>query len=330
SQQFEGLSGVISGLAEEIDTEVNFSGALEDEAFITLNNAGVKTKEVVVYKNKWDKYEASIIHAGCGGARVCISTVEKTLSSVLGRQMVKESEECKKARDGMCILKLVEEENLKVSVSVAKQAKYGSDISGDNFTFMNTGKGKYFIALSDGMGSGYRAAVQSKATVTMLENFLESGFDKDMAVKLVNSVLVLKSTDDIFSTMDISVIDLFNGETEFVKIGAVPTYLKRNDRVEMVKSASLPAGIMIAMETELVHKSIGSGDMLIMMTDGVIDSFAGDEPGDRALLKFIQDMGSINPQQVADDILNKAVGNCEGKPYDDMTVIVTKVWKRYR
>ena len=330
SQQFEGLSNVISSLAEEIDVEVNFSGALEDEAYIALNNAGIKTREVVVYKNKWGKYEAGIIHTGCGGGRVCVSIVEKTLSSVLGRQMVKESEECKKGRDGMCTLKLVEEENLKVSVSVAKQAKYGSDVSGDSFTFMNTGNGKYFIALSDGMGSGFRAAVQSKATVSMLENFLESGFDKDMAVKLVNSVLVMKSTDDTFSTMDISVIDLFNGETEFVKIGAAPTYLKRNDRIEMIKSASLPAGILISMDTELIHKNIDTGDMLIMMTDGIIDSFAGDEAGDRALMKFLQEIKTINPQQIADDILEKAVANCEGKPFDDMTVIIAKVWKRYR
>ncbi len=330
SQQFDGLSTVISSLAEEIDTEVNFSGALEDEAYIALNNAGIKTREVVVYKNKWGKYEAGIIHTGCGGGRVCISLVEKTLSSILGRHMVKESEECKKARDGMCSLKLIEEENLKISVNVAKKAKHGSDVSGDNFTFMNAGNGKYFIALSDGMGSGYRASVQSKATVSMLENFLESGFDKDMAVRLVNSVLVMRSTDDTFSTMDISVIDLFNGETEFVKIGAAPTYLKTNDRIEIIKSASLPAGILVSVDTELIHKDIDTGDMLIMMTDGIIDSFEGEEAGDRVLLKFLQEIQSINPQQVADDILERAMANCEGKPMDDMTVIVAKVWKRYR
>lgn len=330
SQQFDGLSTVISGLAEEIDTEVNFVGSLEDEIYVALNRAGVNVREVVVYRNRWDKYEASIVHTGCGGARACIGTIEKTVSSIMGRQMAKESEECRKARDGMCSLKLLEEENLKVTVSVAKLPKYGSDVSGDNFTFMNSGNGKYVMALSDGMGSGRRASVQSKATVSMLENFLESGFDKDMAVKLVNSVLVMKSSDDTFSTMDISVIDLYSGETEFVKIGAAPTYLKRNDRVELVKSASLPAGILGNMDTELMHKKVESGDMLIMLTDGIIDSFAGEEPGDRALLKYIQDLKSINPQQIAGDILEKACSNCDDRPLDDMTVIVAKVWKKYR
>lgn len=195
---------------------------------------------------------------------------------------------------------------------------------------MSAGNGKYMIALSDGMGSGQRAAVQSKATVDLLENFLESGFDKDMAVKLVNSVLVMKSSDDTFSTMDIAVIDLYNGDTEFVKIGAAPTYLKKNERVDMIKSASLPAGILANLDTELMHRNVESGDMLIMVTDGVVDSFVGEGAGDRMLLKFIQEQDTINPQLIADNILERACTNCDDKPSDDMSVIVAKVWKRYK
>lgn len=330
SQQFDGLSDVISNLADEIDTDVNFIKGLEDDIYIRLGNSGIKIKEAVVYQNKWGKYEVGIRHAGCGGARACISIIEKVVGDCLGRQMVRESEDCRKTKDGICVLKLLEEEKLKVTVNVAKLPKYGCDISGDNFTFMNAGNGKYVVALSDGMGSGQRASIQSKATVDLLENFLESGFDKDMAVKLVNSVLVMKSSDDSFSTMDISVIDLFSGETEFVKIGAAPAYLKRNDRVEMIKAASLPAGILNELDTELMHRHVDSGDMLILVTDGITDSFETEGPGDKMLMKFIQQLKSINPQQVAESILEKACSNCDDKPIDDMTVIVAKVWKNYK
>ena len=327
SQQFEGLSSVISGLAAEINTEVSFISSMEDRIYADISAAGIKVKEVVAYENRWGKYEVNILHGGCGGARICISTIEKVVSAAVGRKMVKEDEECMKARDGSCSLSLVEEENLKIATGIARLPKSGSDVSGDSFTFMNTGNGKYIIALSDGMGSGYRASVQSRATVGMLESFLESGFDKDMAVNLINSILVMKSSEDCFSTIDISVIDLFNGEVEFVKIGAAPTYIKRPDRVEMTKSASLPAGILLNIDAELAHKSIETGDMLIMTTDGIIDSFSGEEAGERQLLKFVQDIDSLNPQQVADCILEKACENSGGKPGDDMTVIAAKVWK---
>ncbi len=226
SRQFEGMSKVIASLANEINTEVSFLGPLEDEIITALHNAGLKVKEVIAYENSWEKYEISIVHNACGGARSCISIIEKVVSEAVGRKMVREKEDCGKCRDGSCSLKLVEAENLKLTTGIARAPKYGNNVSGDSFTFMNSGKGKYTLALSDGMGAGYGAAVQSKATVNMLERFLEAGFDKDMAISLINSMLVLKDIEDSSCTIDLSTIDLFNGEVEFVKIGAAPTYKK--------------------------------------------------------------------------------------------------------
>ena len=330
SRQFEGMSRVITGLANEINTEVRFLSPLEDEIIASLNNADIKAKEVIAYKNTWGKYEISILHSACGGARICISVMEKIVSEAVGRRMVRENDDCCKGRDGNCSLKLVEAENLKLTTGIARLPKFGSAVSGDSFTFMNSGKGKYTLALSDGMGTGHGAAAQSKATVNMLESFLESGFDKDMAVSLINSVLVLKSNEDSSCTIDMSMIDLFNGEVEFVKIGAAPTYIKRAGKVDMIRSVSLPAGILPGIDAELAHRNVEGGDMVIMVTDGIIDSLAGDEPGDRQLIKLIQRIESLNPQQVADDILKEANSWCDDKPCDDLTVLVAKVWKKPR
>lgn len=328
SKQFEGMSRVISGLAGEISTEIGFMSSLEDGISVALYNAGVKAKEVIAYQNSRNKYEISVLHSECGGARACISVIEKTVSGAVGRRMMRETEECRQSRDGTCCLKLVEAENLKLTTGIARAPKFGSDISGDSFTFRNSEKGEYTLALSDGMGTGYAAASQSKATVNMLESFLESGFDKDMAVSLINSMLVLKSSEDVSCTIDLSMINLFNGEVEFVKIGAAPTYIKKAGKVEMIRSASLPAGILPGLDAELAHRSVEAGDMIIMVTDGVIDSFAGEAPGDRQLMKFIQQFESLNPQKIADNILEEANKCCDNKPCDDLTVLVAKVWKK--
>ncbi len=327
-RQFEGMSRVISGLAGEINTEVSFLGPLEDEVVAALDKSGIKVKEVIAYENTWGKYEISILHHACGGARDCRTIIDKTVSEAVGRKMVRENEECVTSRDGSCNLKLIEAENLKLTTGIARLPKHGSTVSGESFTFMNSGNGKYTLALSDGMGTGYGAAAQSRATVNMLESFLESGFDKDMAISLINSVLVLRSSEDSSCTIDMSIIDLFNGEVEFVKIGAAPTYIKKADKVEVIRAASLPAGILPGIDAELARRNVGGGDMVIMATDGVIDSMAGDQPGDRQLMKFIQQIDSLNPQQVADMILEEANRCCGGEPCDDMTVLVAKVWKK--
>jgi stage II sporulation protein E len=158
---------------------------------------------------------------------------------------------------------------------------------------------------------------------------MESGFDKDTAIKIINSILVLKSDDECFSTMDMTVIDLYEGDVEFVKVGAVPTYIVRDEgeSAEIIRSASLPAGLLCNIEVELIHKTVRSGDFIVMMTDGLMDSYKCAN-GEHDLIKFLTEIKSRNPQEVADTILQKAFENCDGRPVDDMMVVVAKVWKR--
>ena len=328
SRQFEGMSRVITGLAREIGTDVSFLSPLEDAIAAALVKWNAKAREVIAYKNAWGKYEITIYHNSCGGARSCISIIEKVVSEVAGRRMVRENTGCNAGRNGTCLVKLVEAEDLKLTTAVSRLPKFGSNVSGDSFSFMNNGNGKYILTLSDGMGSGHNAAVQSKATVDLLESFLESGFDKDMAINLVNSVLVLGSEEDVTCTIDMSIVDLFSGEVEFVKIGAAPTYIRREAKVDIIRSASLPAGILPGIDAELARRNAGSGDMIIMVTDGIIDSMAGEEAGDRQLMKHIQSIESLNPQEVADSILTQASSCCADKPCDDLTVLVAKIWKK--
>ncbi|NLL06329.1 MAG: stage II sporulation protein E [Clostridiaceae bacterium] len=329
SQQLDGLSRVIANLANEIDYDVKFKGDLEDRLLVELDKAGIKANDAVIFQNKWGKNEVTIFHKGCGGIRNCINNIEKVATGVIGRKMIKESNECvQNHKTGICTLKLVEEETFRVTTGVARLGKYESSVSGDNYTFMNTGDGKYIVALSDGMGSGQKADCQSRAAISLLEQFMETGFDKDTAIKLINSILVLKSDDDSFATIDLSAIDLYDGKVEFVKIGAVSTYIKRPDRVETVKTVSLPAGILSDIETEMICKNVSNGDFIIMVSDGIIDSFKSEEGGEKSLVNYIEEIENVNPQGIADIILNKAYSNSGNKAIDDMTVLVAKVWKK--
>ena len=328
SRQFEGMSRVIGNLAEEINTDISFMSPLEDAISSALKKEGVRVVEVVAYKGLWGKYEINVRHSSCGGARKCTAAIDRVVSETTGRRMVRSDEGCTSYGSEECILKYMEAENFRITTGVARMPKYGSRVSGDSFSFMEGISGKYTLALSDGMGTGHSAAAQSKAAVDMLESLLESGFDKDMAVSLINSVLVLKSDEDSTCTMDIAMIDLTSGEVEFIKIGAAPTFIKRDSRVEVIRSASLPAGILPGVDAELSRKIMDAGDMIIMVTDGVTDAMAGDEPGDRSLLKHIRQLESLNPQLVAESILDEAVRRCDGQPYDDMTVLVAKVWRK--
>jgi stage II sporulation protein E len=329
SQQLKSMSKIISNLACELNTDICFKSDIEDQISTELYKLGIKNSEAVVYENKAEKYEISISHKGCGGKRVCLNSMEKVISQIVGRSMVKESNECYiNPKSNICSVRFVEQETYKVMTGVSKVSKSEEYISGDNYTFLNPGDGKYISALSDGMGSGHKACIQSKATISLIEQFMESGFDKDTTVKLINSILVLRSNDDSFATIDMSLIDLYNGEIEFVKIGAAPTFIKHNDTIETVKAASLPAGILSDVEIELIHKKVGNGDFVIMVTDGIIDAYKQCNDSNKSLQDDIQGINSRNPQEIADRILDLAVNCCnDGQPIDDMMVLVSKVWK---
>ncbi|MGE5614954.1 MAG: stage II sporulation protein E [Bacillota bacterium] len=328
SRQYEGISRLISGLADEVNTGIDFLGTFENAIADALRNEGVKAGQIIAYKNMNGKYEISVFHEACKGSMNCTGIIEKAVSDAVGKKMTRVNDGCRAGSDGFCHLKFVEAENLKIATGIARLSKFGNNVSGDNFSFMNIGNGKYMLALSDGMGSGHNAAAQSKAVIDMLENLLESGIDKDMAVNMVNSTLVLRSEGDGTCTVDISIIDLFSGEIEFVKIGAAPTYIRKENKIDIVRSASLPAGLLPGIDAELTRGKVKGGDMVIMVTDGVIESMSGEEQGDRALMRFIQGIDSLNPQKVANLILDEAGRLCDGKPADDMTVLVAKIWKK--
>lgn len=326
SQQLDGLSEIISNLALEINSEEVYKGDIEYMLQKELNAAGIKVEDIAVYENKWEKYEITIAHKGCNGKRECVNSIEGIVSTVTGRKMRKKHPGCVKKMDSdSCLLKLVEEEELSISMGVTGKSKENT-ASGDNYTFLNTEEGKYIIALSDGMGTGQRASMQSNMVINLIEELIESGFDAETTIRMINSVLLMKSNEEEFATIDLSIIDLYNGDVEFVKIGAAPTYIKKHNKIKVIKTVSLPAGLIGSIDTELIHYTVENGDFIVMLTDGVYDSFAEgckEDPG-----SYLSEIESINPQEIAEDIMQRVNSTNNNKIKDDMTVLVAKVWDK--
>lgn len=127
-----------------------------------------------------------------------------------------------------------------LQVGISKIKKNRSKISGDNTIFVKLSDGKYLIGVSDGMGSGEKADQNSKKIIELLEKLLNTGFDRDVAIKLVNSVMLLSEDEDMFATLDISIFDPETGRVEFLKVSACPTYIKKEDDIDIIRSITLP------------------------------------------------------------------------------------------
>jgi stage II sporulation protein E len=328
SAQMEGMSQIIARLALEMETDIVFRKDLGEKLVNALKKEKIKADDAVVFENAAGRLEVSVRHAGCSGSMPCVTVIERIAKEITGKKLVREGGECGKKRFGKgCLLKLVQERKYGVTTGVAQAPKHGNNVTGDSYTFIETFSGKYIAAISDGMGSGKAALKLSKATVSFIEQFMEAGFDKDTTIKMINSLLLLKSDEEAFATIDLVVLDMYEGKAEFVKVGSSPSFIKTETGIKNVRATSLPSGILNGVETEIQGKKLKSGDLVIMLSDGILAPFG--EDGDRRIRELIGEMDSINPQHIADEIMDAAYSLCGGKPEDDMTAMVIKIWKRY-
>lgn len=208
-----------------------------------------------------------------------------------------------------------------IKVGVAKVGKEGSHISGDSFNTLWIPDGKAAIILSDGMGAGPEAAKESSATVELLSSLLESGMNKELAVRTVNSLLVMGAKDETFATVDLVIVDLNSALAEFVKIGAAASFIKRGSKIGIIKSNSWPIGILHTVEFEVVTQQLRPGDLLIMVTDGVAESRIGSER-EEWILDFLETTPETKPQRIADSLLEYIRTQDHKANQDDMTVLV--------
>ncbi len=214
-----------------------------------------------------------------------------------------------------------------MAIGTSGASKSQSEVSGDSILNIKLKDGKYLIAISDGMGTGKNAKKSSLDTLKLLENLLISGFDKNTSLELVNTLLMNRN-EEMYATLDIMIVDLYLGTMEFIKSGACPTYLKNGKKVQIIKSNSLPTGIVEEANAQIFDKDMVSGDIILMCSDGIIDSNIEYKNKELWVKYVLEDIETTNTSKIADLILNEAIDNNFGVAKDDMSIIVCKFKKK--
>lgn len=219
-----------------------------------------------------------------------------------------------------------EDSKYMVLTGYAKSTKEGEKVSGDNYIFFETEDKKFYGILSDGMGSGQKAYEDSEAVLNYAEKYLEGGFSTRLTAKIINDAILVMGEGKNMSTLDICGIDLYTGETEFLKVGAAYGFLKRDGYVEKIPSISLPLGIFHDLEINQYRKQLLDGDYIFLFSDGVLEHFSGEE-GEEFLKQMIAEIPYRRPAEMASHIMKQAIALSKGRIRDDMTVLVMGIWE---
>ncbi len=230
---------------------------------------------------------------------------------------------------GECTIIIEETPKYHMTSYASIKPKDGETYIGDSYCFTKNNDGTYINIISDGMGSGPEASRESGLAVGLIEKFIETGFSEKTAIDTVNSIMAMKfNEDEKFTTMDLNIVDLYTGEAEFIKVGGVVSFIKRGEDVKVIKSNSLPFGILDSVDLTTEKFKLKHGDIIVSISDGVLD-IDKNNVGSYSWLEEYLEYADTNPSALSRDILEKAMVLTGGKVRDDMTVLVSKIYSVY-
>lgn len=327
--QLDGVSKAISSIAVKIEKENNTKDTYIDQKKkiidmleikgIFVENLEITTKEKRTYIELY-LTEDSKISENKDIEKIQL-VLEKNLDEKL---MINEVKTKRLNKQGKRVFCYMSADKYLLQIGQDSKIKNGSPVSGDSILQIRLNDGKYLMAISDGMGSGPEARKSSQIAIKMLERLLMSGFDKNTSIDLINTT-IMNANEEIFATLDIMIIDLFNGKVEFIKNGACPTYVKNGNSVHIIKSLSLPAGILKDINLTTYDKDIENQDIFVMCSDGILDANVEYKNKELWVKYLLEDIETTSVQKIADLILNEAVDNSYGVTKDDMSLIVCKL-----
>lgn len=312
SDQFNGISSMLNDLATDFKNDENFDNSSAENAAAALKNINILVDECSARIDKFGRMTLEF-------------KVKKHPELVLNKLQIMKTVSIVCERDfdpptisevgGDAFIILNEHASISVDIGIEQMSALDSSMCGDAYNYFLDGRGHFIMVLSDGMGTGGRAAVDGAMASGLMSRLIKAGFGYDCSLRILNSSMLFKSTDESLATIDIASIDLYTGQTELYKAGAAPTIVRRSGRTGKAESTSLPAGILREIGFDKATIKCKIGDIVVMMSDGAM---ADGTDWIRAEIEAWQD-GSA--QELAEKLCESAKRRRTDKHEDDITVI---------
>ncbi len=265
SEQFVNVSSLLDSLCSKIDEAIRFDMDVANRIKAAAVTCGLESVECCSYINSMEKMTVELkVEAVLN--KLNLSSLSTQIDIIADRKfelpLVERGDEYTK-------ITYREKSDYKVISAGVQLCAKGERYSGDTFTTFEDSDGMFYAVICDGMGTGTKAALSSGLAVSLLEKLIKAGFGIKASVNTVNNSLISKSGEECSVTLDLIAIDLFTGHVEFYKCGASNTVVKKKGRIIDVGFSSLPLGILSNSEISCGSGNLGSGDVLVMTSDGV-------------------------------------------------------------
>ena len=314
ARQFRQVSHLLEDTAMELDGALTPDEEGTAAAKRALRGSGV-TAAVTVQRDSRGRRLVEL--SGEGLSPMADADGRKRLSHALGTSL--ETGTLSRTQWGQR-LRFRESPGLAARVGAAARPKDGESVSGDSGTWFKDEGGTLWVALCDGMGVGNAAAAESRLALRLLERFLRAGVTAETALHTLTGALAVRAQEQMgFSTVDLLRVDLFTGEGLVYKLGAPPSYLRKNGMVDRLGKGTLPPGTGQEEQVDLTRFQTGAGDLVVLVTDGVADGVE-----DRWLQEHLESYRGESPRELAMTLLEDP----HARRDDDRTAVVVQFLRR--
>lgn len=313
--QFSGVSDILSDLSKEFKNTMKCDTESAERIITQLKTLGAIPIECVCLVSGGGRMSVEL-ELSAKGEKLSKGTLMREVSKCSGKRFDLPSVNCEgdRIRAALCEMPVFD-----VEVGSDQHIANNGKLCGDCLDYFNDGFGKTYAVVCDGMGTGGRAAVDGNMAVSVMGRLLRSGLSADSSLQIVNSALMVKSEDESLSTLDLTGIDLYTGKVTLKKAGAPATFIKKNGRVMVREMPSLPVGILNGVKFSSDTVNLSSGDMIVMVSDGVI---TGDE---KWLEKLIRSWNRGSTQELARAVVDEAIKRRGESPDDDITALAIRI-----
>jgi serine phosphatase RsbU (regulator of sigma subunit) len=214
---------------------------------------------------------------------------------------------------------------VEIQVGVSKINKYASSESGDTLEVIERPNGGLSVVLADGQRSGKSAKRISNMVVRKVISLLAEGVRDGPAARAASDYLYSMKSGKVQSTLNIMSIDLESNSLVITRNNPVPMYIVQEKEIKIFDEESHPVGIYRTTRPVIQEADLKLDLIVVAFTDGLIH--AGDREGKSldipaALEEFISAKSSS--QEIADDLMKKALALDKNRPIDDISVVVIR------
>lgn len=265
ADHFVNISGLLRSLSDSVQQNVKFDMESAAQIRVVAGECGFEVVDCVCVINNTDKLKIEL-QVEQGYNKESLTALNTRIAQIVNKRLDLPEQE----RYEDCIKFIYKEQPDYRIVSSAVQYNAGNEkYSGDSYSFFHDGNGYFYAVICDGMGTGTKAAVTSSLAVSLLEKLIKAGFGVKPAINTVNTCLASKTGDECSSSLDLFVIDLYTGHSEFYKCGAAETLVKRHGKVLNIGFESMPLGILRESDVGYGTGYLDKGDTVVLCSDGV-------------------------------------------------------------